>query len=334
MQNINLEVDQEFYNFVSQYEFFKEGQLDYYAFCVYLAECLSRDNKLKVNNPNMLGQLFIDIVSESSDAPSWFQKIPNAGIPREAFHVYPNGELLLIHASAFIEYIHQFVWTIGDRLLDVDKANDDDYFAFWLYSSDIYSYAFLRKLFQEIRELTKEVDHSGVLKAGMQNVSLAAEKDLTNNLIVKDSITEIAISRIEKAIGDGYYLEAIALAESILSDRLALYLHHNGDKSDSKNLHKLVATSIEFNRLELFEEIDCWRQKRNKSIHGLVRLSPYENHMGIEEFDAMSADTANKGYKLVQQTESWFENYIYEVLNPYQIKPFDVYRNKQSSRQH
>ncbi|MDU0112284.1 hypothetical protein RT723_04580 [Psychrosphaera aquimarina] len=325
METNNNQVDQKFYEFIKNYSFFNEGRLDVYAFSVYLSECLSRDNKYTSNNPNLIGQLLIKIVSESPQAPSWFQKLTNAEVPQDQFHIYPNGELILLHVTAFIEYIHQFIWTLGEYLQNINKANDDNYYAYWLQSTDVYSYAFLNKLFCDIRGLTKEVDSSGELKAQLQNIILTKEFeiDVTETLLVKDSITEIANARITKAIKDGYYLEAITLQESIISDKLALFLSHKKKQSDSKSLYELISLCLKINKLELFSKVDEWRKKRNTTIHGLVRSTPFEKQLAITDFDNLAKDTALQGTNLVKKIQIWFDDYVYHELHPFQIKPYD-----------
>jgi hypothetical protein len=326
-KNTSYEEDQKYYNFIKSYDFFYEGRLDYYAFCVHFSECLSRDKKFTLNNPNNIGELLIELILKSTEAGSWFTKTVREDIPKEANHIYPNGEFILIHISGFSEYIHEFIWTLGQRVLTVTPTDNDNYFAYWLTSEDIYTYAFLDKLFSDIRSLVKKADKKGTLKAMLQNMSLAKGFDLgiTDNLLVKDDISSIAVERISKAVSGKYYLEAITLQESIISDRLAMYLHHQGKKSDSKTLNQLIIDVQDHHKKTLFEKVDLWRKKRNKAVHGLVRSSPFESQIGIIAFDKLAKETAIEGQLLVSEITSWFDEYVYEHLNIFQIVPYYLY---------
>lgn len=323
--------EQEDYDFVKNYTFFTNGRLDFYHFFVIFAQCLTKDKKIAVNDPNVISKLFIEIASKSPEAATWVSKKYEKAIPKESYHVYPNGELMLIHLSAFVTHIHQYIWELGHKVISVEPEDNNKYFAYWLSSKDVWTHAFLDKLFTEIRALTKAVDKSGYLKAQLQNMNLTKdiEVGITDNLLGKDDISGIALERISKAVSEKYYLEAITLQESIISDRLALFLHHQGEKSDSKTLHKLIISVLEHHKLELFTEINTWRVKRNKAIHGLVRSSPFENPIGLNAFDKLAKETAIDGEKFVTEIVQWFDEYVYEKLNIYHITPYDIYRGNQ-----
>ena len=319
------------YEFVKNYTFFTGGRLDFYRFFVIFAQCLTIDKKITINDPNVIAKLFLEILATSPEAPSWVSKSFEKSISKEYYHTYPNGELMLIHISGFTQHIHQFIWELGHHVLNVKPIENERYFAYWLKSKDVFTHAFLDKLFSEIREQIKAVDKSGSLKAELQNMHLTKDLEfsVTENLLGKDGVSGIAIERVSKAIADGYFLEAITLQESIISDRLALFLYHQGDKAESKTLYKLIRTVQTHYQNKLFEDVDLWREKRNKAVHGLVRSSPYEKQIGILSFDNLAEETAKEGKRLVDDIISWFDEYVYDELNIFQITPYDVYRGNQ-----
>jgi hypothetical protein len=323
--------EQEDYDFVKNYIFFNKGRLDFYRFFVVFAQCLTKDKKMTVNDPNVIAELFIEISSKSPEIASWVSKRYEKSIPKESYHIYPNGEYMLIHVSAFVAHIHQFIWELGHSVLEVEPTDNERYFAYWLTSKDVFTHTFLDNLFTEIRVLTKAVDTSGSLKAQLQNMSLTKDMELgiTDNLMGKDDISGIAVERISKAIADSYFLEAITLQESIISDRLALFLHHQGNKPDSKSLSKLITSVQKHHKNDLFGKIDTWRGQRNKAIHGLVRSSPFDNPIGLNAFDKLAKETAIEGEKLVMEIVQWFDEYVYEKLNVFQITPYDIFRGNQ-----
>lgn len=319
------------YEFVKNYTFFTGGHLDFYRFFVIFTQCLTIDKKITINDPNVIAKLFLEILATSPEAASWVSKRFEKSISKEYYHTYPNGELMLIYISGVTHHIHQFIWELGHHILNVEPIENERYFAYWLTSKDVFTHAFLDKLFSEIREEIKAVDKSGSLKAELQNMHLTKDLEfsVTENLLGKDGVSGIAIERVSKAITDGYFLEAITLQESIISDRLALFLYHQGDKAGSKTLYKLVRTVQTHHQNKLFENVDLWREKRNKAVHGLVRSSPYEKQIGILSFDNLAEETAKEGKRLVDDIISWFDEYVYDELSIFQITPYDVYRGNQ-----
>jgi len=320
------EEQQRFYEFLTEYPCFSDGQLDLYAFSVYFASALHQDG-IKPPDPHLIANLFLEHIYDTPDGKANSRELVIRDMDESQRYIYPHGTSISLHISSVSFCIHDFVFDFGNRLLSRNTDKEVPYFAFWLVSQNVYTYALLNRLFSEIRRIISEIDKSGSLKAQLQNMNLTKgmELGITDNLLVKNDISDIAIERILKAITEGYYLEAITLQESIISDRLALFLHHQGDKSDSKTLNKLILTVQKHHQNKLFEEVDLWRVKRNKAIHGLVRSSPFEKQIGLLSFDNLAKETATEGKKLVLDIIHWFDEYVYEKLNPFQITPYDKY---------
>lgn len=86
-----------------------------------------------------------------------------------------------------------------------------------------------------------------------------------------------ARDRVQGALANGYWLEAITLIESLLSDRLesrASYLA--GENKGFQNLGPLLNDLRDLERVpafrELEQDIDEWRVARNSAIHELPKL--------------------------------------------------------------
>jgi hypothetical protein len=100
----------------------------------------------------------------------------------------------------------------------------------------------------------------------------------------KDRYTE-AFGRIGAAMTDGFFFEAIAIEESILSDRIASFLISTG-ALPTADVHRMSFSQlIQFwnfatrNPGSIWEQcdnligrVDGWRKQRNKYIHGLVKF--------------------------------------------------------------
>jgi len=90
-----------------------------------------------------------------------------------------------------------------------------------------------------------------------------------------------AFARIKAANESQFFLEAVAIQEAIISDRLKSHWGHLGklekDKDKDPSLHGLVklwkaetqGRNIEI-KINLAELVDQWRVLRNQAIHGLV----------------------------------------------------------------
>jgi hypothetical protein len=86
-----------------------------------------------------------------------------------------------------------------------------------------------------------------------------------------------AWKRIADSYQQGYYLEAITLLESVISDRLeSVGSHLSGRDWSFLTLGQLVANFRRLERAQKFkeviEEIDGWRERRNQSLHEMVKF--------------------------------------------------------------
>ncbi len=115
-----------------------------------------------------------------------------------------------------------------------------------------------------------------------------------------------ARARIEISIAAGYYCEAIAIIESVISDRLESRVSHlKGENFGFKNLGPLLK---EAEKLEtdqdmrvLVEKIDTWRQERNKALHELVKVERDKPQVSWDDRMKAMKQTAIDGYMLLKQ---------------------------------
>lgn len=90
-----------------------------------------------------------------------------------------------------------------------------------------------------------------------------------------------AWDRINDALLNGYYLESIALLESLLSDRLesrASFLtgQNEGFQTLGNLIKTFMARETDAAFLSIVNDIDSWRIERNKALHELVKFQPCE----------------------------------------------------------
>ncbi len=91
-----------------------------------------------------------------------------------------------------------------------------------------------------------------------------------------------AFGRIDEAIEEGYYLEAITLIESLISDRLESRLGEiRGDSTGFKPLGRLVSsmkseeTDKELKNI-VTNKVADWKDRRNTALHEMVKIEEGE----------------------------------------------------------
>jgi hypothetical protein len=101
-----------------------------------------------------------------------------------------------------------------------------------------------------------------------------------------------AWTRIKEAQKQCFYLEAITIEESIISDRLSSYFRNvleiEKQPNTFKGMHDLwkkhhpeIIVSIDYT--DLMQALDKWREERNKAIHDIVHSDTHVDR-SIENF--------------------------------------------------
>jgi hypothetical protein len=126
--------------------------------------------------------------------------------------------------------------------------------------------------------------------------------------------------RMKAAIDAGFYLEAIAIQESIIFDRLRSFVEHatgeevRDDSPYSKLIKRLEAALNKDagkekrwdNDKELVERLKKWGDRRNRAVHRIVRSKPGTPTQPIDEFLAKVQETADRGAILAREVSDWF----------------------------
>jgi len=133
-----------------------------------------------------------------------------------------------------------------------------------------------------------------------------------------------AWTRVKQSQAAGFYLESIALIESIISDRLTSVLVKSGQIQRKTEIRKypgfsdlirawtaLCPTPIEQgNYSDLQASVDTWRLNRNQLIHGMVRSHPGGPTVDILDFVTDAQLTAQQGEKLARAVCSWSSRWL------------------------
>lgn len=116
------------------------------------------------------------------------------------------------------------------------------------------------------------------------------------------------IDRYKEAMDAGFYIEAIALMESAISDCLEStlnYIFPNKDYS-FKTIGNLTYGLLDNrcylseNWISILEEIKEWADKRNDAVHQMVKLIPNKNKSFQERYNELK-QCAEEGYDLFKK---------------------------------
>lgn len=143
-------------------------------------------------------------------------------------------------------------------------------------------------------------------------MSKLIQKEVNGNSVKYEAYRE-AWSRIKLAQEKGFFLEAITIEESIMSDRLISYLTRNPKAPDPKDKkgrtlsfakllekckkHFSESSSTE-KAQELIAKIDTWRESRNAAIHAIVKS---ESGGDINTFLETAKTVADEGEQLAKE---------------------------------
>ena len=120
------------------------------------------------------------------------------------------------------------------------------------------------------------------------------------------------IAQYNEALGHEFYVEAVAIVESLISDRLESRLACKHNDSEAKRKFSTVgklATELKGKKAneadearELYSEIVLWSVNRNNVIHQLVKLADGE----VPDWDARYREarkTAESGMTLFRRVD-------------------------------
>ena len=103
---------------------------------------------------------------------------------------------------------------------------------------------------------------------------------------------QLQMTRLKKALKEGFWLEAIFIEYAVMEDRLESVLRHGGKwKPDAKRIPSITqkinlvstmarqAPAKKYFSPELLEEILVWKNQRNPLIHALLRQKMAESEL-------------------------------------------------------
>lgn len=126
--------------------------------------------------------------------------------------------------------------------------------------------------------------------------------------LYRHDIYKAVIDRFHQAMVSGYYLEAIVLMESLITDRLAsrlLYRNIETDKVSGLTVGRasllLIRNDPDYPK-ELLDSILEWGRKRNLYAHEMAKLFDGDEHSFDDRY-AEANEIAKQGYELFCKTK-------------------------------
>lgn len=129
--------------------------------------------------------------------------------------------------------------------------------------------------------------------------------------VVKALSYEWAVGRIDMAIAEGFFLEAVAIEESIISDRLWSHVH--GKSGTNRNWSDggttLGALIGEWKKCKappkLLAATNAWRQLRNRAMHGAAKSLATTPTIKTDDFLKDAERAATAGRILMRKVMLW-----------------------------
>lgn len=317
---------QAFFDEVSNYQYIREdGRLILEKFCVYLSHCFGFDGILELSpQPRDVYMLLIDIIRERLGDEEARKKIQLQNIADwrpELINIFPEKYMTCIHVGALGLVSHDWIYEIGHTLMGIpDPEEPGKYFA-WAKEEWLAVHTFINGYHNGLMSFQKRFDKEGINQKGyslFEALHLARTKDIdfddaVRQLKARHDAYQAALNQISMALKDGYYLEAIALEECLISNCLFNFLDGMGAKLSNPSFHTLLKelsdkqdSAYEYPR-ELVGELDKWRKARNNAIHGFITASSAELDSSRTSFHESAKATATLGEEHCKAIVSWYE---------------------------
>ena len=157
---------------------------------------------------------------------------------------------------------------------------------------------------------------------------LRKSKPLSNDWAAGDGAKYLsyreAWARIKMASKQGYFLEAVTIEESIVSDRLLSYLEKTCELTLTSRTRGILQQVMDMwlkqakERSELVEQaqeacdlharLNAWRDHRNLVVHGMVKSVAIKGDDHIDNFLVGAAAAAKEGQEVARALSKWVDD--------------------------
>lgn len=326
MDTAEHQAPQAFFDAISNYQYIREdGRLVLEPFCVYLSHCFGFDGILELSpQPRDVYMLLIDIIRErlgDEEARTKIQLQKIVDWRPELINIFPERHMTCIHVGALVLVSCDWIYEIGHTLMGIPASEEPVKYFSWAKEEWLAVHTFINGYHNAFMALQKRFDKEGISEQGyslFEALHLARSKDIdfddaVSQLKARHDTYQAAMSQISKALKDGYYLEAIALEECLISNCLFNFLDGTGTKLSNPSFHSMLKelsdkqdSAYEYPR-ELLRELDKWRLARNIAIHGFITARSAELDSSRATFHESAKATATLGEEHCKALVSWYE---------------------------
>ena len=126
-----------------------------------------------------------------------------------------------------------------------------------------------------------------------------------NDQRVKGYLFSKSLNRAKRAMAEGFYLEAIVLIDSLITDRLIAIARYSSEvslqvKGVNHGLRNLSTAGVNIFDVGLVEETLIWGKERNAAVHGFSKLGEFEDS-GWNQRLSKAKISAEVGLKLARR---------------------------------
>ncbi len=268
--------------------------------------------------------LLIEIIRERLGDEEARKKIQRQNIADwrpELIHVFPERQMTCIHVAALTMVSHDWIYEIGHSLMGIPEPEEGGKYFAWVKEDWLAVYTFINGYHNALASFQKKLDRENISKSGYSSfeaLHLARAKDINYDEAVsqlkgRHDAYQAAMSQISKSLENGYYLEAIALEECLISNCLFNFLDGIGRKLSNPSFHTLLKelsdkqdSAYDYPQ-ELLSELDKWRKARNIAIHGFISSTSMELDRSRLNFNESAKATAHLGEGYCKAVVSWYE---------------------------
>lgn len=308
------------------------GRLDLENFCVTLAACMLHDGTgfENVARPENFHSIFLELMNErvpDGMMERWVQSQRIVDWAPQHAYLYPTKNRTCIHVAALFSYSPDWISLIGSHVLEIpDDECRPEYFG-WVKESWQFTHMFLSGYHNALFSFVKKMDlkwSSEGSSSQFEALQLTVRDGLTyddarQKLDVRNMAWESALLRINNAINDKYYLEAITLSENFISNMLYNYLLSKGKVNSELNFNSLIQKCRQHlsqpSEMELIEQVDSWRKSRNHAIHNFISSSIDDLTENTDKLTEISIETAKLGQQLTGQILEWYRSSAVNFIN-------------------
>ncbi len=224
---------QSFLNDIASYKFIREdGNFVLEPFCIYLIEALIADEVTeKIPYVSDVYYLLMDVMRETIGAQMFEQYITRESINNwDSSHPveFPKDEMTCIHISGLIQVSHIWISEIGYFSMEIPEPEKAEKYYHWVDENWTLTNAFITRYHDAVFTFLKNEDQKRIKEVGyskFEALHLSKNKNCTfdeavNILKSRHKTYLAALLKIQSAIRDGYFLEAIVLQENLISNCL------------------------------------------------------------------------------------------------------------------